>query len=263
VPPAQPYLAACMTYSNHASYMREWIEFHRLMGFERFFLYDNGSTDDHEQVLRPYVEEGLVVMHSRPGAAEQYPSFRHCLQEHREDARWIAFIDIDEFLFSPRGRLVPDVLKDYEEFPAVGVNQALFGTGGHERRPPGLVIESYLYRSGNPEVRMVKNIVDPRRTSDVMNAHVFVHTDGERVDVLKRPFRGRDSEDVRFSRLRINHYYTKSQEEMAEKWSLAEADTGNMRDPKHFEEHLRHESRFVRDEVILQYVPTLKAALAS
>ena len=78
------------------------------------------------------------------------PSFRDCLHRHRDDARWIAFIDIDEFLFSPRGRPVPDILADYEEFPAVGVNQALFGTGGHVERPDGLVIESYLYRSGNP-----------------------------------------------------------------------------------------------------------------
>ena len=27
--------------------MREWIEFHRLMGVERFFLYDHDSVDDH------------------------------------------------------------------------------------------------------------------------------------------------------------------------------------------------------------------------
>jgi len=261
VAPAQPYLAACMTYSNHASYIREWIEFHRLVGFERFFLYDNGSTDDHEAVLRPYVEEGIVIVHSRPGPAEQYPSFRDCLHRHRDDARWIAFIDIDEFLFSPRGRPVPDILADYEEFPAVGVNQALFGTGGHVERPDGLVIESYLYRSGNPAVRMVKNIVDPRRTTDVMNAHVFVHTGGERVDVLKRPFRGRDSEEVIFSRLRINHYYTKSRAEMEEKWARAEADTGNMRTREHLEHHLGNESRFLRDETILQFVPRLKAAL--
>ena len=114
----------------------------------------------------------------------------------------------------------------------MGVNQAMFGTGGHVQRPDGLVIESYLYRSGNPDVRMVKNIVDPRRTTGVMNAHVFVHTEGERVDVLKRPFRGRDTEDVTFSRLRINHYYTKSRAEMEEKWARAEADTGNMRDAR-------------------------------
>ena len=39
----------------------EWIEFHRLVGVERFFLYDNGSTDDHREVLAPYVEEGIVT----------------------------------------------------------------------------------------------------------------------------------------------------------------------------------------------------------
>ena len=45
------------------TYLAEWIEFHRLIGVERFFLYDNGSADDHEQVLAPYVDEGIVVVH--------------------------------------------------------------------------------------------------------------------------------------------------------------------------------------------------------
>ena len=49
--PAQPYLTACMTYSNHASYMREWIEFHRLVGVKRFYLYDNGSRTFTRAVL--------------------------------------------------------------------------------------------------------------------------------------------------------------------------------------------------------------------
>ena len=50
----QPYLAACTIYRDAASYLAEWIEFHRLLGVERFFLYDNGSTDDHREVLAPY-----------------------------------------------------------------------------------------------------------------------------------------------------------------------------------------------------------------
>ena len=42
-----PYLAVCAIYRNEAPYLREWIEFHRLVGVERFFLYNNESTDDH------------------------------------------------------------------------------------------------------------------------------------------------------------------------------------------------------------------------
>ena len=52
------YLAACTIYRDDADYLGEWIEFHRLVGVERFVLYDNGSTDDHLDVLAPYLEEG-------------------------------------------------------------------------------------------------------------------------------------------------------------------------------------------------------------
>ena len=35
------YLAICAIYRDEAPYLREWIEFHRLVGVEHFFLYDN------------------------------------------------------------------------------------------------------------------------------------------------------------------------------------------------------------------------------
>src|SRR5919198_6692821 len=60
------YLSACTLYKDHAEYLREWIEFHRLVGVERFFLYDNESTDDHEEVLAPYVERGIVEVQPWP-----------------------------------------------------------------------------------------------------------------------------------------------------------------------------------------------------
>ena len=56
------YLTACTIYRDDAAYLAEWIEFHRLVGVERFFLYDNGSTDHHREVLAGYVAEGLVTV---------------------------------------------------------------------------------------------------------------------------------------------------------------------------------------------------------
>jgi hypothetical protein len=52
------YLAACTIYRDDAAYLAEWIEFHRLMGVERFFLYDNGSTDHQSEVLAGYLARG-------------------------------------------------------------------------------------------------------------------------------------------------------------------------------------------------------------
>ena len=59
------------------------------------------------------------------------PAFDHCIEHHRDDSRWIAFIDIDEFLFSPTGTPVPEILRDYEDWPGVGVNRVPFGPSGH------------------------------------------------------------------------------------------------------------------------------------
>jgi hypothetical protein len=39
------YLGAFAIFKDEASYLPEWFEFHRLVGVERFFLYDNGSSD--------------------------------------------------------------------------------------------------------------------------------------------------------------------------------------------------------------------------
>ena len=117
--------------------MREWIEFHRLMGVERFFLYDHDSVDDHRRQLAPYIEAGVVTLYDWPIDPGQVQAANHCLEHHRDESRWIAFLDLDEFLFSPTGRPLPEVLADYEQWPGVVVNWATFGTSGHPQPATG------------------------------------------------------------------------------------------------------------------------------
>jgi hypothetical protein len=250
-----------MTYANHGRYLREWVEFHRLVGFERFFLYDNGSTDESGDVLAPYVDAGLVQVHHWPGQARQAAAFSDCLTRHRDEARWIAFFDVDEFLFNPRGHPVSDVLRDFEAYSGVGVNTVSFGTSGHRTRPSGLVVESYLYRTGARNILWVKSIVDPQKAIRAIGPHSFEYTSGHAVDVAQEPLAGAESRSLHTAKLRINHYYTKSEEELLEKWSLPRADTGEPREPFDLDRLRYLEQRYVRDETILRYVPALQAAL--
>jgi hypothetical protein len=249
-----------MTYRDEAPYLREWIEFHRLVGVECFFLYDTGSTDDHEEVLGPYVDLGIVTVEEWHGEGRQNEAIDHCVAAH-PDVHWIAFVDADEFLFSPRGRPLPDVLRAYEDFPGVGVNLAQFGTSGHVTKPTGLVIENYLYRVSNPEARWVKNIVQPARTKRCRGSHVFEFDSGYAVDVTKRPLDGWMSEAYHQSRLRINHYYSKSLEELQAKYAKTRADTGDLRPPADLPKLLADETRSGRDLINLQYVLALRKRL--
>src|ERR1043166_6932935 len=90
-------LAACLIFKNEAVYLKEWLDFHRLVGVEKFFLYNNASEDNYKTVLQPYIEKGIVALHDFPMAPPnaQTEAYNLCLKTHRRHARWIAFIDID------------------------------------------------------------------------------------------------------------------------------------------------------------------------
>jgi hypothetical protein len=196
----------------------------------------------------------------------QITAYAHCLETHREDARWIAFIDLDEFLFSPTLTALPEILPEYEQHPAVVANWAVFGSSGHKTRPAGLVIENYLWRLPDERRRNhnVKSIVDPRRTlhSAGVNPHAFIYADGFAVNELHHPLDRKplgEMPEVSFARLRINHYYIKSEQEWGSKRMAPMANSGRSRgqppeEPERFS---------VRDETITAYAPAVKDALAA
>jgi hypothetical protein len=280
-------------YRNEARYLREWIEFHMLVGFERFYLYDNNSDDNHLEILEPYIAEGIVVLEHWPIAPGQHLAYEDCLAKQRQEAdrrrrhnpdirpdeaRWIAFFDIDEFLFSPTGVPVSKVLEDFEWHPAVVVNVHVFGTSGHTTEPEGFVIEHYSRRAHDSQNGLVvKCIVDPRMTYHCFGSHAFLYmaeVDEYRgakfpepvfapidpVNERHEPITIRHTTpDLAYDLLRINHYWTKSEDVYREKWTRLRGDTGELR-TQLGDEHLDSYSA-VPDDAIQMYVPTLRDAV--
>jgi hypothetical protein len=87
----------------------------------RFILYDNFSKDSPEAQLRPDIDAGVVsiVRWEQPLAAGgQTSAYTNCLERL---ADWLAGspLDVDEFLFSPEGAPLPQVLSRFEAYPGV------------------------------------------------------------------------------------------------------------------------------------------------
>lgn len=255
-------LSICAIFKNEGEYLREWIEFHRLVGVEHFYLYDNESTDGAGALLRPYVESGLVSYMTIGGELAQARAYMHCLKYHGDESAWIGFIDLDEFLFSPTGDDLKAVLAPFSYAPAVGVNWCVHGTGGHQTKPEGLVTESYRQRTRNADLNAhVKSIVRPASVLPIASPdpHHFIYADGLAVNERHQRFRGPFSEPVSFEILRINHYWTKSVEEARRKSTVPRADTGQRRELEGF---LNPELNELRDDTIEPWVEKLRSALA-
>ena len=264
--PPMPYLAVCSCLGYDAPYLHEWIEFHRLVGVERFFLYNNGDREVQRELLAPYVEEGVVVLHEWTVFPPQTPAYNHLLEHHREGARWVAAIDTDEFLFASTGQPLPEVLADYEAWPGVAVSRLTFGTSGHRTKPDGLVTENYLGSYDARGHRHIKTIIDPMRTAECLGPHHFRYEDGSlAVDENHYPILGATTAFTSFSRLRINHYYTRSEAEFRAKLNRLRPDNAAPYPAELWEQYATtlQNGYDVPDETILRHVPLLKQRLAA
>ena len=220
------YLAVCAIAKNEGPYFKEWIDWHQRMGVQKFYVYDNESTDKTKEVLEPYIQAGIVEYKYWPGYRRQLAAYDDCLARHRFSARWIAFIDLDEFIIPVKDASIPDFLRRMEDFAAVEVNWLVYGSGGQTKKMPGGVMERFRFHSVPKHTlnRHVKSIVDPRRVFTMIGCHEAAKISGYIADShgqpVKKNFRQRvPQQDV----IRINHYAVRSYEEFIEKQARGRA----------------------------------------
>ncbi len=263
------YLAIACIVKNEGKFIKEFIEFHFLAGADRIYIFDNGSADETKDLLAPYIDDGRVIYFYFPGEKMQFVAYRYAVRYCKKYTRWLAFLDADEFLFSPIGNL-KDVLIEYENEVAIGVNWVSFGPSGHDNRPEGLVIENYFQTFAEKNHlfnRHIKSIVNPLKVESIGSPHYCIYK-GDRlaVDENHKPidglvtnapfmFRGfTDNNSV--EKLRINHYITKSLEDLREKGRRGYPDgmPANV-----FEESVqRFEVPLIEDRSISRFIAPLK-----
>ncbi len=68
-------LALVLIAKNEAPYLEEWINFHFKQGVSHFFIYDNDSTDNTYEILKPFVDSGAVTYRKIKGSCRQYDAY--------------------------------------------------------------------------------------------------------------------------------------------------------------------------------------------
>ena len=65
---------ACIS-KNEGPYLKEWIEYHKMLGVDRIFFYDNESSDNTQDVLSTYIDSGYVEYHEIKGVGMQLAAY--------------------------------------------------------------------------------------------------------------------------------------------------------------------------------------------
>lgn len=214
-------VAICALYKNEGPYLLEWLEYHRLIGVDHFYLYNNRSTDNHEELLFPYIQGGIVTKHeygydfanSDPDSAwksSDYP-YIDCIFRHKDESEWIGFIDLDEFIHVYQDRSIKDMMARYKDYGGLAIQWLLFGSSGHYINPTGSILQNYTLRYPRYEGinGYVKSIINPRLWISWQNAHVanmqkpIVYSNYTPCTHLSGPH-------IDHSVCSLHHYYAKS-----------------------------------------------------
>ncbi len=171
------YLSLCLICKDENEYLPEWLDYHILMGVDRFYIYDNESRVSLRETLKEYIERGWVVVVDIQGKAMQLYAYDHCLQTFGAQTFWMGFIDTDEFLVPKTAKDLKELLKEYEGYAGLAVSSLFFGSSGHKTRPAVGQIAGYTQRTHETfkENELVKSIVQPQQTLMPNSPHDFIY----------------------------------------------------------------------------------------
>jgi hypothetical protein len=218
-------LAIGAIFQNEEPYLKEWIEFHKLVGVQHFYLYNNCSTDGYQSVLQPYIEAGEVELFNWPIQAMSWNEWIHevqpaaytnCIKRANGKVKWLALIDIDEFLTPISAASIPEILGDYEDCAGVCFNWKTFGHSGLFDPPEDkLMIETLT--NAAPETRPtnlgVKSIIRPELVEACKHPHYVTYKEGY-YHVNSDKERDIDANGatarVHYDRLIVNHYWSRT-----------------------------------------------------
>lgn len=168
-------LSMLAMFRDESKYLKEWIDYHRIVGVEHFWLYNDHSVDNWQEVLKEYIDAGIVEVTdwtiggdewngSKWNFTRQPMIYVDGLTKAKGKTKWLAILDLDEFLVPMKDQTVTECLEKYYSSAAeIYVNYRHFGTS-KVTVPEG---ESLLYHltacslKGHPKNSIGKCLVRP------------------------------------------------------------------------------------------------------
>ncbi|ARC89017.1 glycosyltransferase family 92 protein [Rhodovulum sp. MB263] len=232
--PGRRGLAIVLIVKNEARHIGEWAQFHRAAGVAHVYAYDNGSTDGTAAELAAALGDRLTLLpwdqklHDGRSGREihnQVLAYAHALRNFGGAHRWMACIDADEFLVPKQADSLDAALAHLGDIPSVTLPWHNFGRNGHDAPPEGGIVANYTRRAAEPlsgarGVTNFKTVVDATRVTALKVHSVWI--DGQAVTWNDRGEQGdhKGRSDPAFysaDHLQLNHYYTRSEQELAAK----------------------------------------------
>lgn len=232
----------CCIAKNEDLYIDEWINYHKKLGFDHFFIYQNNWRYEGTKKNCEY-----VTWLEMDGECKQKYAYVDFIANKSNNVDFCAFIDVDEFFCFKDGTTnIKDWLVKFNDDYAVGVNWRFFGDNGLQTFDNlDTSVLNRFTRCQNVQNQHIKTILNIRKIRQTPNIGVFYSdphsfkigdsyrtktSDGKHI--INGPFNTNFDENVQ-----INHYFCKTRPEFVYKIERGRADLDQKYDMSIFDGH--------------------------
>lgn len=146
--------AICALAKNEELYLKEWLDHHYALGFDHVYLIDNNDKPGLKSFLASYLDKALLTIIDFHGIkpSNQSAAYEYCLANYAKETRWMAFIDIDEFVMLKKDSDIRSFLSHYMHYPAILMNWVMYGSNNqlfNKRGGKGTIPSTCNGRAGN------------------------------------------------------------------------------------------------------------------
>jgi hypothetical protein len=218
-------IGLCLFHKDENSYLKEWLAHHRKLGVTHFYIYDNGS----DRMPSNEADVTVIDWSSDQTIGKQMRAYYDCFKRVKAKVDWLGFIDTDEFILGD----LQGLLASAGRAAQVSISTRLYGSNGLESKAKKQVGAYGKAWMANNHVKSFVNTAFHMK--NVPYDPHFMPMTGRSVDVVGQVCSGpihphNDAPVV------IDHYYTRSREEWAEKCDRGRGDGAGSRTMEEFEQ---------------------------
>lgn len=140
------FLAVGAIFKNESHILKEWLDHNLKEGVDHFYLVDDSSTDNCDDIIKPYIKKGLVTLYKLPTqipndtTKQLYAYNTLILPLAQKETKWLSTIDLDEFITTRDNKTVRYKLEhNFKHATCIIIPWILFGSNNKKLQPSSVI----------------------------------------------------------------------------------------------------------------------------
>jgi len=150
------FFSIIVYFKNESSSILEWVLHYKNWGVDHIYMIDNGSEDDYDTIIEPFIKEGFITLWKEPNINQTW-GYNKYMSILKKETIWLGVFDMDEYLYTKKGKNIKTILKRFSpSLTLIMIQMKIFYPGTFQS--PSSMIETNIEKKCNDNIHFPKCI---------------------------------------------------------------------------------------------------------